>query len=272
MEPREYIESGQLELYVYGLLDPTENTEISRLAEKNKEIDDEIRAIEEAVVSLSSSFSPEISPELYIEICNRLELRKLRETETIRPISDDTEERPVRNIFAFIGWAAAVVFLLGAGYLFYQLQESQQSTLVLEDENAKGKTLIEQLEQQQKQSAVALKLIRDPKNTVVTLSAQPISPESSARIYWNKETQAVVIDGSSLPPAPEGKVYQAWAIYNKPFNAVSIGVMENATAENIYALHSTADADAFGVTLEPAGGSETPTLEQLYVMGAVSKG
>lgn len=270
MEAREYIESGQLELYVYGLLTPDENTEINRLALSNKEMADEIVAIEDAIIALSSGFSPELSPEQYQKLRERL-IDKRAQLATETAVAEEVEERPTRSIWGTIGWAAAVLFLAGAGYLFYQLQESTKATLVLEQENTQKDAQIKSLEGVNQQNQVALQLMRDPKNTIVNLEAQPIAPESSARIYWNKETQSVTIDASSLPKPPEGKVYQAWAIYNQPFNAVSIGLLENGSAENLYVLQTTSSADAFGVTLEPAGGSETPTLEQLYVMGAVTK-
>ena len=34
-------------------------------------------------------------------------------------------------------------------------------------------------------------------------------------------------------------------------------------------LENANESEAFGITLEPEGGSETPTLEQLYTLGAV---
>lgn len=58
METKEYINSGILELYVYGLLSDTENEEVTTMANTNSEIKDEIIAIEKAIVALSSSFSP----------------------------------------------------------------------------------------------------------------------------------------------------------------------------------------------------------------------
>ncbi|MEN0007282.1 MAG: anti-sigma factor, partial [Flavobacterium nitrogenifigens] len=58
MEAQEYIESGILELYVYGLLSEKENLEIAEMAKKNPEMDQEIISIEKAVIALSSSFSP----------------------------------------------------------------------------------------------------------------------------------------------------------------------------------------------------------------------
>ena len=38
MENKEYIESGILELYVYGLLNESENLEVSKMAKQHKEI------------------------------------------------------------------------------------------------------------------------------------------------------------------------------------------------------------------------------------------
>ena len=50
MEAQEYIESGILELYVYGLLSKAENEELSSMAKNNAEINDEIIAIEKAII------------------------------------------------------------------------------------------------------------------------------------------------------------------------------------------------------------------------------
>jgi anti-sigma factor RsiW len=56
METKEYINSGILELYVYGLLSDTENEEVTTMANTHSEIKDEIIAIEKAIVSLFSPF------------------------------------------------------------------------------------------------------------------------------------------------------------------------------------------------------------------------
>ena len=38
----------------------------------------------------------------------------------------------------------------------------------------------------------------------------------------------------------------------------------------IFALQNANESEAFGITLEPEGGSEAPTMNQLYVLGAVA--
>ena len=57
-----------------------------------------------------------------------------------------------------------------------------------------------------------------------------------------------------------------------PFAPTSIGVLDVAQRsqnKGIYAVDNFEGAQAFGITLEPAGGSPTPTLEQLYTLGKV---
>ena len=70
----------------------------------------------------------------------------------------------------------------------------------------------------------------------------------------------------SLPPAPPGKQYQFWADVDG--RMVDAGMLTGDTA-GIHRMKDMADATAFGVTLENEGGSPTPTLTALYLLGAM---
>ena len=61
MDSKEYIESGILELYVYGLLDEEQNKEVHEMCKKHKEVEEEIVAIEKSILALSTSFCPFLS-------------------------------------------------------------------------------------------------------------------------------------------------------------------------------------------------------------------
>ena len=123
-----------------------------------------------------------------------------------------------------------------------------------------------------KQTKEVLDIIRDTKNTVITLGGQAVAPTSYAKVYWNKQTQVVYIDAAGLPEPPEGKVYQVWSLKLSPtLTPTSIGLLENFKTDSnrVFAVSKTGDAEAFGITLEPAGGSTSPTMEQLYTLGKV---
>lgn len=262
MEAQEYIESGILELYVYGLLTETENLEIAALAKKNPEVENEIISIEKAIVALSSSFSPFHSVANFEKIKARLELKHGKVVE-LKPTSNRTQ---------YIGWAAAVLLLLGLGYQTLELTKTKETITTVGNEKNKIERDFAYLDQQNKETEKSLTIVRDIKNTGVTLGGQAVSPTSFAKVYWNKDTKTTYIDAAGLPKPPKGKVYQVWALKLSPvLTPTSIGLLSNFDSNNqkIFAVDQTVYAEAFGITLEPEGGSPTPTMEQLYTLGKV---
>ncbi|WP_291145629.1 anti-sigma factor [Flavobacterium sp. UBA7680] len=262
MEAQEYIESGTLELYVYGLLTEKENLEIAELAKNNKEVDDEIIAIERAIVALSSSFAPFHSVENFEKIKARLELKHGKVVEL----------KPASNWTQYVGWAAAVLLLLGFGYQTLELTKSKETISKVGTEKNKIERNYAFLDQQNKQTEKNLTIVRDIKNTGVTLGGQAVSPTSFAKVYWNQQTKTTYIDAAGLPTPPKGMVYQVWSLKLSPvLTPTSIGLLDNfeGNSQKIFAISQTDSAEAFGITLEPAGGSLTPTMEQLYTLGKV---
>lgn len=255
MDIKDYIESGILELYVYGLLDEAQNKEVLDMSKKHKEIENEIIAIEKSILSLSSSFSPFLSVQNFEKIKAELEIKH----------NKIIELKSTSSRYNYVGWAAAALFLLFIGY-----QYQQQS--ILKDANNELNQTIVSSENENRRANELLNIIRDNNNTVVTLAGQTVAPKAVAKVYWNKETQKVYIDASGLPTPPEGKEYQVWSLKLKPaLTPTSIGLLSefNQNGSKIFEVSKTQDAEAFGITLEPKGGSKTPTMEQLYTLGSV---
>ena len=262
METKQYIESGLLELYVYGLLSEAQNEEVAFMAKNNPEINDEIIAIENAIIALSSSFSPFHSVANYEKIKEKLELNQPKEIEL----------EPTRNWAQYMGWVAAIVLMAGIAYQYNQIQFTTNQVV---KSNAIEKEKLEKdlktLELKNAANETSLAVVRDTKNTVVALGGQAVAPESSAKVYWNQDTKVVYIDASGLPEPPEGMVYQVWALKLNPLTPTSIGLLEkfDTNDQKLFAVNNADQAEAFGITLEPAGGSLTPTMEQLYALGKV---
>ena len=262
MDTKQYIESGILELYVYGLLSETENMEVAQMAKEHQEIKDEIISIEKAIVNLSTSFSPFLSADNFEKIKAKLDMK----------YSKVIEMRPRNNWSQYVGWAAAVTLLVGIGYQYTQLSETQNQVATVEKEKMNLQDTLVGLKVKNKQTLTALTVVRDTKNTVINLGGQAVSPKSYAKIYWNKETEVVYVDAAGLPEPPEGMVYQIWSLKLAPqLTPTSIGLLSDfsSNTEKIFAVEKTGDAEAFGITLEPAGGSKSPTMEQLYTLGKV---
>jgi len=261
MDTQDYINSGILELYVYGLLSEPENLEVAKMAKEHAEVDTEILSIEKSILNLSTSFSPFLSADNFAKIKAKLELKHSK----VVPL------QPKSNVFTFVGWAAAVLLLIGFGYQYNKSSQTSEKVVVVENEKSKLQEALVTSEIKNKQTEDALSVIRDTKNTVINLGGQAVSPQSFAKVYYNKQTATVYVDAAGLPEPPEGKVYQVWALKMNPLTPTSIGLLENFTANNykMFAVANAAGAEGFGITLEPAGGSKSPTMEQLYTLGKV---
>lgn len=262
METKEYIESGILELYVYGLLNESENDEVTAMAFKHSEVKEEIAAIEKAIINLSSSFSPFISHSQFEKIKAQLELKHSKIV-TMQSGSNRT---------AYMGWAASILLLIGIGYQYSKLNETNNQVVTIEKEKSKLQESVVNLETKNKETETVLNVVRDETNTVIALGGQAVAPTAKAKIYWNKQTQVVYVDASGLPEPPEGKEYQIWSLKLLPqLTPTSIGMLTNFSANRskVFAVEKTGDAEAFGITLEPTGGSASPTMEQLYTLGKV---
>ncbi len=260
MNSKELIESGTLELYVFGKLSEEENKEVVSMAKDHPEVQEEILAIEQAVINLSQSVAPHLSVTNYEKIRKKL----LAKNDAI-----SINRKPAWTNYA--GWAAAAVFVIGFGLQYFKLDESKATIDKLATEKSIMQESIVDLEFEKQEAEKVLAIVRDNNNIQVTLGGQEIAPNAYAKAYYNKETKEVYIDASGLPIPPEGKVYQVWGLKLEPLTPKSIGLLENFTANNtkVFKVDKAEDAEAFGITLEPAGGSVSPTLEQLYTLGKV---
>lgn len=107
----------------------------------------------------------------------------------------------------------------------------------------------------------ALQMASESNVTEVRLVNRPGVPGATHGEYHTSPTSDLaVLTLNHFQPAPAGKVYQAWARYDGVW--VSLGVARlDKTGHTLIILdkHGRGAPQALEVTLEPAGGSATPT-------------
>jgi len=265
MNEKEYIESGILELYVAGSLSEKENQEVYQTILQYSEILQEVLKIEASIVKLTTATSPTDSKFLFNSVKEKLGL--LDDTSKIIPI-----DKSKSNWLTYIGWAASV--LLASGLILTIIQNNNLKTQVKVAETEKQQ-LEQQIEDANANLADAKQLVtvlRDKDIIGIPLDGQAISPDAYAKVYWNKKTKNIYLDAQGLPEPPEGKVYQVWSLTLNPLTPTSLGIIDTfSTDENkIFMIENSNKSEAFAITLEPAGGSTSPTLEQLYTIGTVA--
>ena len=263
MDVKEYIASGILELYVAGQLSEKENSEVHDFSIQHPEIVTEILAIEAAILKLSK-----IAAKGYVTQFESI-LKQISIQNNTKVIPMDKKGS---NWSTYLGWAASVVLALGLFWMYNQNNELKSQIEIIEKEQLQLEQQIADSNSSLEKTQELLTTIRDKNITVVPLGGQTVSPESYAKAYWNKTEQKVLIDAQGLPEPPEGMVYQVWSLKMSPLTPTSMGLLEDFIDDEnkVFAIANQNASEAFGITLEPAGGSKAPTMEQLYTLGAVS--
>ena len=84
-------------------------------------------------------------------------------------------------------------------------------------------------------------------------------PESRAVAYINHETKSILVNSQGLPPLEEDKTYQMWADVDGVM--VNMGLLPADT--ELIPLKYIDRAESLNITIEPAGGNDHPTVENL---------
>lgn len=276
MTNQEYIESGILELYIAGSLSEEENESVYKQLLENPDLLDEVLKIETAIMQLTAAASPSNSKYLFKAVTEKLGLNNLDNNDQSKVIP---LQQPKTNWFAYSGWAASVVLAGGLIWLLNQNGALKSDIQVVETE-LQEQTIDNTLLEERVTNATAnltetqklLSVLRDKDIISIPLGGQAVSPESYANVYWDKEANTVYLDVQGLPEPPAGKVYQVWSLTLNPLAPTSLGTIDDFSNDTnkIFTIENANASEAFGITLEPAGGSESPTMEQLYTLGVVA--
>jgi anti-sigma-K factor RskA len=267
-----YIESGIIESYVMRLTSVEETAEVESMMAEYPEIaeavnDFEIR-LEQQLMNKAVTPPPHIKEQLTAVL-------------TVE-FNNDAGNRTVKEHAAKIGpayfskplWkyitAASIVLLLGSGWL--NIHYYNKYTKVQSDYNtllATQSGLIANADANQarlRDMEDLMKIMLDPNIKQVAMLPPDKSNTLLATAYWNSSTKELYLAQNKMPAAPAGKQYQLWALVNgRPVNA---GVI-NDCGQLLCKMTNIVKADGFAITLEKSGGSPTPDLTQLKVIGNI---
>jgi anti-sigma-K factor RskA len=110
-----------------------------------------------------------------------------------------------------------------------------------------------------------MELLTSPEAQKVALHQSPVAaPPPEGRVVYAARTGKLLMTATNLKPLPAGKIYQLWILQPGGKKPLPAGTF--APDGSGYAAMILADAPAgltvqgFGVTVENAGGAESPTL------------
>jgi anti-sigma-K factor RskA len=298
MDTEIYISSGILELYCAGALSEAEMREVERMASQFAAIKKEIQAIELALWSFNDQifagpheqFKRELIAGIKINSPNTTSVEKMPETALNKAVEPETpsieipKELPVAkeiipeqaiqstgskkkkiSIGIFLVIILPILLAFGAFGLWNNWDALLQELTAAKKIAANAEKSRAQIDSNLKATSQTLDTLRNPDLVKITLSGMKFSPEAKAVIYWNKNTNQILLDPVLIPLEDKDHCYQLWAM-NKG-ETLSLGTF-SATNKNkqMLPMKATSKASVFLISLEPKNGSAIPNIAQLCLM------
>jgi hypothetical protein len=166
-------------------------------------------------------------------------------------------DRPPRRVAAWIAWAAVAATILVSASLLWEVASLKRELNLQTAELAHQKAV-------NARAREILELLTAPSAQRVVLTApMPPKPWPTARAIYLPARGALMLQATNLAPIPLGKTYELWVIPARgaPIPAGLFRPDATGSASVVLPeLPKGVPAKAFGVTIENAAGSATPTL------------
>ena len=275
MNIKDYIESGILEAYALGSLPPEEAQQVEVMVAQHPELRLELDAIEAAMLQFANAHAVEPPAHMHDAIWNMLDKapEETPATEYIAPAATPKAipfpaAAPKKNNWARAAiWIALIGSTVANFILWNERNQTQQAMIAMQQQlntnEAGQQQLLVQLEMYRREREMMADAGMKP---VVMQTAQPGKPMAGV-VYWSKEKGDAYVSLLNMPAVPAGKQYQLWVIQDgKP---VSMGTISNDMSNGGMqkADMRITSGQAFAISLEKEGGSETPT--EVMVVGAM---
>lgn len=258
MNVKEYIASGIVESYVLGLASDAERQEFEIACVQYPEVAQARNSFELALETqlLQDAAVPPVGLKGRIE--DQLFNQPVEPTEAV-----EVHHTPVRSIGAW-KWIAAASLVLLAGSLYWafstnaKYQELQKANRQLQRNLNESAAQLNETRSEQA-------LLRKSGMKMTALQGTTHSPSSFVTVYWDTTSKDVYMMINNLPQPAADQQYQLWALLNN--QPIDLGVFEMRQEKLLVRMKNVQQAQAFAITLEPKGGSPSPTLDKMYVVG-----
>jgi anti-sigma-K factor RskA len=253
-EPRQ-IPAEDLALYAMQALPAEEMAAVAAALRDNPDAQQELARIQGELALLALSAEQQPAPPGAFE---RLQAR-MREEPTAKTVYKITSAptRRRRRWGNFTPWAIAAGFAIACGILGYHISS-------LNDRVRNQSRMIANLAVKASRAQQVLEVLNAPDAQRVTLTATKTPPAPIAHTVYLADRGALLMEANHLQSVPADKTYELWVIPASGASPIPAGTFrpsaEGYASVVLPQLPSGVPAKAFGITIENAGGSATPTL------------
>ncbi len=163
-------------------------------------------------------------------------------------------------------FAPVMVMLMLAVFSILLWRDLRNTRRTLRHTHAQLEQLQTELTQKNAELAEA-KMVRDllhaPDAWPLTLVSKKTPPQPQIKTVYSKQQGTLLLMASNVTPLPEDKIYQLWLLPADGSAPMSAGWFKPDSKGNGMMFHKMSSgiaAKGFAVTIEPPGGSQTPTM------------
>ncbi len=235
--------------YALGALTPDETRAFEAAMKAAPELAAEVAEFREVNALLAHAQATAPSPALKARLADRIRRDKVV---------------PLR---AGRSWLLPVVAVAAAASALWAVTLNQRLRTATDHLNSRdAKLAAVEAQLARKELTLNTLLTAESDLAVVQLTATG-SQSPGIQFFWNRRSNMGVLHAFRLPPTPEGKVYQLWLLRDgTPYpSATFTSEADGHALVQAFALPGGGGFQAAAVTVEPVGGSTTPTMPILLV-------
>lgn len=275
----EYIASGILESVTLGLASPQEVQEVACLSKIYPEIQAEFIRVQKRCeeMMLENAQAPDVSVRASVlKAIAETPQEKAPEKKTeakIVSINTAPELKGVSPMWKMMA-AASLILTLGIGALWFvsnrEVKRLDNIMASMEKEQLKNDQILQAMTIEKDHLQTVQEVLAAESLRTVKMTGTAMEPEAAVKVMWSKDMKKAVMHAEKITPPPANMQYQLWVIADgKP---VSVGLFNYDEVEQMTEPFdvNAQNITAFAITLEKMGGSPTPTMEKMVVMGPIN--
>lgn len=254
MDINEIRDAALLELHAMGVLSPPEIAEVETALAKYPELKQEYEQIQLSLQQYAQAYAIEPPTYLRERILSELSQRGGSQVNTIHSRSTDNASAKAKS---FNWLPVALLSMIGAISIFFVKNEAirdLRSTYAVSVTECDERTKV--LEEKIKRYEV----LQSRTNSIVKLDATEKYPKTKIYFHNNEKTKKNYLQVQKLPPLADNQSFQLWSLKGES-DPIPLDVFDDSS--ELIEVDFIEDTNAYAITIEPLGGQEKPTLDNL---------
>ncbi|MEO1258961.1 MAG: anti-sigma factor [Bacteroidota bacterium] len=250
-----FLESGLLESYLLGETNAAETSRVEAFVQKYPEVKKAFNDLQNTMEQWAKHQA--LTPPAGLKADILSEINKVEKPSVAKEIP----LKPKRNWLAVA--ASVTALLLSVATLYFWSEKA-----AVEKENTTLLVVLKKMENelltQQERCGILeekFNFLNNPNTGKFILNGNNKAPEFRAIAFWNDESKQSFLNIVSLPDLPKDKCLQMWADVDGEM--VNVGIISNNNLNELVSIPFKVNAESLNVTIEPAKGSDHPTVADL---------